>query len=126
MAFVNKCQNKCNELQKDLLFLNNGLKFVDVNYRDAFNEFNQIGLTKFVVNEVEEPQMKKSKATNENKINKTKEEREKIVKKALAIANADGRVPTDDAIQLAKKYIDGEMELDQIKNEIIKLYNENI
>ena len=56
----------------------------------------------------------------------TKEEREKIVKKALAIANADGRVPTDDAIQLAKKNIDGEMELDQIKNEIIKLYNENI
>lgn len=79
MAFVNKCQNKCNELQKDLLFLNNGLKFVDVNYRDAFNEFNQIGLTKFVVNEVEEPQMKKSKATNENKINKTKEERDKAL-----------------------------------------------
>ena len=48
------------------------------------------------------------------------------MKQALAIANADGRVPTDDAIQFAKKYIDGEMELDQIKNEIIKLYNENI
>ena len=56
----------------------------------------------------------------------TKEEREQIVKKAFVIGTADGRVPTDDAIQLAKKYIDGEMELDQIKNEIIKLYNENI
>ena len=79
LAFVNKCQNKCNELQKDLLFLNNGLKFVDVNYRDAFNEFNQIGLTKFVENEVEEPQVKKTMTTNENKNNKTKEERDKIL-----------------------------------------------
>lgn len=76
---MNKCQNKCNELQKDLLFLNNGLKFVDVNYRDAFNEFNQIGLTKFVENEVEEPQIKKTVTTNENKNNKTKEERDKIL-----------------------------------------------
>lgn len=76
---MNKCQNKCNELQKDLLFLNNGLKYVDVNCRNAFNEYNQIGLTKFVENEVEETQIKKSNTSNENKSNKTKEERDKVL-----------------------------------------------
>ena len=56
----------------------------------------------------------------------TKEERENIVKNALAISNADGSFPTDAAIKLAKKYIDGEMELEQVQNEIIKLYSDNI
>lgn len=56
----------------------------------------------------------------------TKAERENIVKNALAISNADGSVPTDAAIKLAKKYIDGEMELEQVQNEIIKLYSDNI
>lgn len=42
--------------------------------------------------------------------NTTKEERSKLVKRALAISNADGSVPSDKAIELAKKYIDGEME----------------
>lgn len=55
----------------------------------------------------------------------TKQEREDIVKRALAIATADGRLPTDIAIQLAKKYIDGQMELEQVKNEIIRLYSDN-
>lgn len=56
----------------------------------------------------------------------TKEERENIVKNAFAIATADGRVPSGAVTKLAKKYIDGEMELEQVKNEIIKLYSNNI
>lgn len=56
----------------------------------------------------------------------TKEEREKIVKNAFAIGTADGKVPTDVVIQLAKRYINGEIELEQVKNEIIKYYKENI
>lgn len=55
----------------------------------------------------------------------TKKERSKLVKNALAISNADGSVPSDKAIKLAKKYIDGEMELEQIKEELIKYYKKN-
>ena len=55
----------------------------------------------------------------------TKEEREQIVKKAFVIGTADGRVPTDDAIKLVRKYIAGEMELEAVKNAIIELYDEN-
>lgn len=54
--------------------------------------------------------------------NTTKEERSKLVKRALAISNADGSVPSDKAIELAKKYINGEMELEQVKDELIKQY----
>lgn len=52
----------------------------------------------------------------------TKEEREKIVKNAFTIAISDDQLPSNYAISLAKKYIDGEMELEQVKEELIKKY----
>lgn len=52
----------------------------------------------------------------------TKEERSDMVKSALAIAASDNTLPTDETIQLVKKYIDGEMELDEIKLNIINKY----
>ena len=55
----------------------------------------------------------------------TREERKNIVKNALGIAVADGRVPSDDVINLAQKYINGEMELEQVKEETIKKYKQN-
>ena len=55
----------------------------------------------------------------------TREERKNIIKNALGIAVADGRVPSDDVINLAQKYINGEMELEQVKEETIKKYKQN-
>lgn len=55
----------------------------------------------------------------------TKEERKKIVKNALGIAVADRQVPSDYVIELAQKYINGEMELEQVREEVIKKYKEN-
>lgn len=55
----------------------------------------------------------------------TREERKNIVKNALGIAVADGRVPSDDVINLAQKYINGKMELEQVKEETIKKYKQN-
>lgn len=55
----------------------------------------------------------------------TKEERMQLVKKAFGIAIADNQVPTDTSIELVQKYINGEMELEQVKQKIIQIYNKN-
>ena len=52
----------------------------------------------------------------------TKDERIKLVENALAIAASDDNLPTEDTIEMIKKYIDGEMELDTIKENIINKY----
>lgn len=52
----------------------------------------------------------------------TKEERSNMVKNALAIVAPDNALPSDETLNLAKKYIDGEIELDEIKELIINKY----
>lgn len=56
--------------------------------------------------------------------NATKSEREKRVHGAIAISMLDSEAPSKKAMDFYQKYIDGEMELDEVKEKIIKMYNE--
>lgn len=55
----------------------------------------------------------------------TREEREKIVKDALALASLDLRHRTEEDTKFLDKYINGEMELDEITNCLIAHYNQS-
>mgnify|MGYP003369719866 CR=1 FL=1 len=57
--------------------------------------------------------------------NTTKEERKEIVKKALAISLLGADMPSDDTLRLAKKYIDGEIELDELQKIVLDKYKNN-
>lgn len=52
----------------------------------------------------------------------TKEERINMVKKSLGIVASDNALPTDDTLKLMNKYINGKMELDEIRNIVINKY----
>jgi len=52
----------------------------------------------------------------------TKEERIELVYKALGISMSGADKPSKEAIILAQKYIEGEMELEEIQKEIINLH----
>lgn len=52
----------------------------------------------------------------------THEEREKIVKDGFALASLGGTSPTEECKALFDKYIDGEMELEEIKETILAKY----
>lgn len=57
--------------------------------------------------------------------NTTQQERKEIVKKALAISLLGADMPSDDTLKLAKKYIDGEIELDEIQKIVLDKYKNN-
>lgn len=52
----------------------------------------------------------------------TKEERKKIVKNAFGITIASNEMPSKEVIELTKKYINGEMELEEIQKKVIEMY----
>jgi hypothetical protein len=52
----------------------------------------------------------------------TKEEREKIVYKALGISLSDADYPSEKVMSLVRKYIDGTMELEEIQKQVIEYY----
>lgn len=52
----------------------------------------------------------------------TYEEREEIVKDGIALSTLDCQPPTEFAMSLYQKYIDGDMELDEIEREILRHY----
>lgn len=54
----------------------------------------------------------------------TMEERENIVNKALAILLSDAEMPSDDVIKLSNRYINGEMELEEIQKIVINKYKD--
>lgn len=56
----------------------------------------------------------------------TKEEREKLVYKALGISMSDAKSPSREAMQLAKEYIDGKKELEEVQKEIIGMYKKEV
>jgi len=51
--------------------------------------------------------------------NTTKEQRQHMVDGAIAIGSTGGQLPTKSAMVLFQKYIDGEMEIDEVQNEVI-------
>ena len=54
--------------------------------------------------------------------NTTKEQRKNIAKKAFAISVASNEIPSKETIELSKKYIDGEIELEELKKKVIERY----
>ena len=52
----------------------------------------------------------------------TRKDRIKLVKKALAISISGADVPTKETIELAKKYIDGSIELEDLQKQVIEKY----
>lgn len=55
----------------------------------------------------------------------TKEQRERIVKEGIALSTLDALPPTDEAMILFGKYINGEMELDDIITNMLLPYAVN-
>ncbi len=55
----------------------------------------------------------------------SKEERKKIAKEALAISVASDKMPSKKVIELTKEYINGKIELDEIKRRIIEHYRKS-
>ena len=51
----------------------------------------------------------------------TKEERKKIVKNAFGITIASNEMPSKEVVELTKKYINGEMELEEIQKKVIEM-----
>lgn len=58
-------------------------------------------------------------------MNKTSEERKKLVDAALAISTLDCKEPVPEDMELFKKYINGQMEAEEITNVLIEKYKEN-
>ena len=52
----------------------------------------------------------------------TKEERKKLAKKALAISIGSDEMPSMEAIELVKEYIEGRMELEEVQKKVIERY----
>ena len=52
----------------------------------------------------------------------TKEERKEIIKSALGISLLGAKMPSDDVLELAKQYIDGNMELDELQKRVLEKY----
>ena len=52
----------------------------------------------------------------------TKEERKKIVKNAFGITIASNEMPSKEVVKKKKKYINGEMELEEIQKKVIEMY----
>ena len=52
----------------------------------------------------------------------TKEERLKIVYKALGISTADAPAPSKEAMNLVNEYIEGNMELSEVQKKIIEMH----
>lgn len=52
----------------------------------------------------------------------TREQRAQIVKQALAISISGTDIPTNNALCIAKEYIDGKIELKEAQEKIISMY----
>ena len=52
----------------------------------------------------------------------TKEERKEIVKNALGISLLGAYMPSNDVLQLAKQYIDGKIEIEEIQKKVLEKY----
>lgn len=52
----------------------------------------------------------------------TREERDNIVKNGIALSALDSAIPTEEGMALFYKYIEGEMELEEITAVIISKY----
>ena len=52
----------------------------------------------------------------------TREDRKDIVKKALGISLLGADMPSNDVLELAKQYIDGKIEIEEIQRKVLEKY----
>ena len=52
----------------------------------------------------------------------TKEERLKIVYKALGISMSDAQAPSKEAMDIVNQYVEGNMELEEVQKRIVDMY----
>ena len=52
----------------------------------------------------------------------TKEERKNIAKKAFGISIAANERPSNEVVEMVKKYINGEIELEEVQKQVIEKY----
>lgn len=53
----------------------------------------------------------------------SREERKNIIKKALGISLIGEKMPSDEVLKMAKEYIDGKIELEEIQKKVLEKYN---
>lgn len=53
----------------------------------------------------------------------TKDERKEIIKKALGLSLLGNKMPSDEVLNMAKEYIEGNIELDEIQKRVLQKYN---
>lgn len=53
----------------------------------------------------------------------TKDERKEIIKKALGLSLLGNKMPSDKILNMAKEYIEGNIELDEIQKRVLQKYN---
>lgn len=53
----------------------------------------------------------------------TREERKEIIKSALGISLLGAKMPSNDVLELAKQYIDGNIEIDELQKRVLEKYN---
>lgn len=54
--------------------------------------------------------------------NTTREQRKNIVKEALAISVSGTDYPNKEALEIAKEYVDGKIEIEEVQRRVIALY----
>ena len=54
--------------------------------------------------------------------NTTREQRKKIVKEALAISISGTDIPDINVLNIAKEYVDGKTEIEDVQKKVIALY----
>lgn len=54
--------------------------------------------------------------------NTTKKQRMEIVKKAFAISISGNEIPSDNALEIVKEYVDGITELEEVQAKIVNMY----
>lgn len=54
--------------------------------------------------------------------NTTREQRKQIIKNALAISISGADCPSEKALEIAKEYVDGKIEIKEVQEKIIQMY----
>lgn len=58
--------------------------------------------------------------------NTTREQRKQIVKEALAISVSGTDVPNKNVLEIAKEYVDGKIEIEEVQKKVLMLYKKEV
>lgn len=58
--------------------------------------------------------------------NTTREQRKQIVKEALSISVSGTDVPNKTVLEIAKEYVDGKIEIEEVQKKVLMLYKKEV